>query len=64
MEHDGERVEEHDLDVEDDEDHRDQVEAHREARRAAPSVGAMPDSYGPRLAGSSLPVGPEHAATP
>ena len=37
--HDSERVEEHDLDVEDDEDHRHQVEAHREAGRRLAAGG-------------------------
>ena len=56
-EHNGERVEEDDLDVEDDEDHRHQVKAHREAGRRL-SVGGDPGLVGPRLAGSSLAVGP------
>ena len=45
-EHRDERIEEHDLDVEHDEAHRDQIELHREALgRLAPS-GTMPHSYG------------------
>ncbi len=53
VEHDRERIEEDDLDVEDDEDHGHQVEPHRESAAAAPVRGAMPDSYGPCLAGLS-----------